>query len=286
MRRGRWIDGVLGTLVVVTCAVTSSPARAQTGEPPPGTFTLDRMDESSRFGVQASFEKIDNVDLSDGFVMRYELYGQYVLPSHLIGFYGQLPFAHLFDFDGAGTDYNALANLDVGAFVLPTHRSDLILRLGLALPTASENSARALTNVVASYERITDLLLAIPNYTTLRLSASTLQETGIAFFRADLGLDVVVDRPSNRTGASAFLRANVAAGVRLAALDLTAELVNLGALNGPDAGGITNRFVHTLAFGLSTRGTDQFHVGTVFPLDKSVRGDIWILSVGYQHAMN
>jgi len=244
------------------------------------------MDESSRFGAQASFEKLDNVDLSDGFVMRYEVYGQYVLPSRLIGFYGQLPFAHLFDFDGAATDYTALANLDVGAFVLPTHGSDLILRLGLALPTGSESNSRALTNLVASFERLTDLVLAAANYTTLRMSASTLQETGIAFFRADLGLDVAVDRPANTNGTSAFLRANVAAGVRLAALDLAAELVNFGSLNGRDPGGITNRFFHTLAFGLSTRGTDQFHIGTVFPLDKSLRGDIWILSLGYQHAMN
>jgi hypothetical protein len=244
------------------------------------------MDESSRFGVQASFDKIDDVDLSDGFVMRYELYGQYVLPSRLVGFYGQLPFAHLFNFEGPGTDYTALANLDVGAFVLPTHRSDLILRLGLALPTASENTSRALTNYVASFERLTDVVLAAPNYTTLRMSASTLQESGIAFFRGDLGLDLAVDRPAASNGASAFLRANVAAGVRLAALDLAAELVNWAGLNGRDPGGITNRFFHTLAFGLSTRGTDQFHMGTVFPLDKTVRGDIWILSLGYQHAMN
>ncbi|HEY8922747.1 MAG TPA: hypothetical protein VIU64_00130, partial [Polyangia bacterium] len=225
--------------------VTAPAARAQVGEPPPGTFTLDRMDESSRFGIQASLDKIDSVDLSDGFVMRYELYGQYVLPNRFVGLYGQLPFAHLFDFDGAATDYNALANLDVGAFVLPTHRSDLILRFGLALPTASENATRVLTNVVAAYERLTDLILAAPNYTTLRLSASTLQESGVAFFRADLGLDVAIDRPAGSTGGSTFLRVNVAAGLRLPVLDLAAELVNIGILSGGNSDGITNRFLHT-----------------------------------------
>ena len=287
MKRGRWLRVGLGILVVAACAVSTSGARAQVGEPPPGTFTLDRMDESSRFGVQVSFDKMDNVDLSDGFVMRYDLYGQYVLPGRLFGFYGQLPFAHLFNFAGSGTDYTALANLDVGAFVLPTQRSDLILRLGLALPTASETSSRALTNYAAAFERLTDLLLTPPNYTTLRMSASTLQETGVAFFRADLGLDVVVDHPAANRGPTVFLRAKVAAGVRLAPLDLTAELVNLGGLTGTvNPGGITNRFFHTLAFGLSTRGTDQFHLGTVFPLDKTFRGDIWILSLGYQHAIN
>jgi len=262
-------------------------AKAQADEPPPGTITLDRMDESTRLGVQVGFDKIDEVEPSDGFVMRYELYGQYVLPSRQGGFYAQVPFAHLFDFSGgASTDYTALSNIDIGGYFLPTHRSDLIIRVGLALPTASENFSRVLTNVYSGFERLTDLLLTVPNITTLRLSASTVQERGVGFFRGDLGVDVLVDKPSGTGGPSLYLRANVAAGVRLSTLDLAAELVNIGAIDGTVSGGIDNRFLHTLAFGLSTRGTDQFRVGTVFPLDKVFRGEIWILSLGYQRAMN
>jgi hypothetical protein len=93
-------------------------------------------------------------------------------------------------------------------------------------------------------------------------------------------------KPANNRAPNVFLRANVAAGVRLGAVDLAAEFVNVGGLDGTVTGGIDNRFFHTLAVGLSTRGTDQFRIGTVFPLDKAFRGEIWILSLGYQHTMN
>lgn len=274
-------------VVLAVAAVAASEANAQSVEPPPGTLTLDRMDGSSRFGIQVGFDKIDDVKLSDGFVMRYELYGQYVLPNRLVGLYAQVPFAHLFNFGSRdGTDYTALSNIDIGGFFLPTHRSDLIVRVGLALPTASENSIRHGANTISELERLTDLLLAAGNYTTLRLSVSTLQESGIAFLRGDLGFDLVVDKPANDRGPNVLLRANVAAGVRLGLVDLAAELVNLGGLDGTVPGGIDNRFFHTLAVGLSTRGTDQFRIGTVFPLDKVFRGEVWILSLGYQHAVN
>jgi hypothetical protein len=273
--------------MVVAFAVAAggfAAANAQSLEAPPGTLTLDRMDESARFGIQAGFDKIDDVKLSDGFVMRYELYGQYVLPNRLLGVYAQVPFAHLFDFNG--DDHTALSNIDFGGFFLPTHRSDLIVRVGLALPTASESSARRAVNLLAAFERLTDLLLAAPNYTSLRLSVSTLQERGVAFFRGDLGFDLVVDKPANDRGPSVYLRANLAAGARLGPVDLAAEFVNLGGLDGTVSGGIDNRFFHTLGVGLSTRGTDQFRIGTVFPLDKGFRGEIWIVSLGYQHTLN
>ena len=88
-----------------------------------------------------------------------------------------------------------------------------------------------------------------------------------------------------------LFRANVAAGVRIPdAVDLAFELVNTAALNG-DAngsaagnGGITDRFVHTAAFTARTPGVDQFHLGTIFPLDSNARGEVWILSFGYQRA--
>jgi hypothetical protein len=83
-----------------------------------------------------------------------------------------------------------------------------------------------------------------------------------------------------------FLRANVAAGIRTSSVDFTLDLVNLGALNGDDIGGITDRFLHSAAVGLRTRGEDQFHLGAVFPLDESARGEVWILSLGYMRAFN
>jgi len=107
---------------------------------------------------------------------------------------------------------------------------------------------------------------------------------GALFFRGDFGFDLAIDRPSSESRSPrALMRANLAGGVHVDPVDLTLELVNVAALNG-DISGIDNRFIHTLGVGLSTRGTNQFRFGTVFPLDEAVRGEIWILSLGYQHA--
>jgi hypothetical protein len=165
--------------------------------------------------------------------------------------------------------------------------NDLILRAGLLASTASDSDPlEVATNVVTAYERMTDLLLAVPNYTTGRLSASTVQQFGQVFFRADGGFDFVLDRPSGASDdPSVFFRANVAGGYRVPdAIDLTLELVNLAAVNGDVTGGITNRFLHTLAVGVRTPGINQLHLGMVFPLDEQNRGEIWIVSAGYQRA--
>jgi len=277
-------------VVALVLAARSSKANAatetdQTENPPPSFLTLDRMDEASRFGIQVGFDKIDRVGLSDGFITRAEIYGQYVFPESLGGVYLHVPFGHYFNFDGS--DHTSMGNVDLGGFILPTHGSDLILRVGLVLPTASDDDARVVTNVIGGYERLTDLLLVPNDHATIRVSASTLQERGALFFRGDFGFDLVMDKPSSAGDApSVYVRANLAGGVHVDPVDLTLELVNWGALNGDVSGGIENRFLHTLAAGLSTRGTDQFRLGTVFPLDKEVRGEIWIVSLGYQHATN
>jgi hypothetical protein len=218
--------------------------------------------------------------LSKGFIMRFEPYGEYVLPQKMLGFYGQLPIAHVFDF--SGSDATGMGNLGLGAFALPLHNSELILCVGITLPSGASSGDGEITNMLSAYERMTDLVMVAPKYTTLRLSASTVQESAIAFFRADLGFDLAVDKPS--TGRGVFLRGNLAAGVRAPGIDLSAELVNIGNLDG--SGSLSQRFVHTAAVALRTRGPQQFCAGMVFPLDHSVRGEIWIVSAGYQFATN
>lgn len=268
--------------------VAASSAYAQDATATPGTITLDRMDGSTRVSAQVGFDKIDRVKLSDGFAMRYELFADFVLPNRLVGLFSQVAVAHLFDFSSRpnSSDYTALSNWEIGAYFMPFHTSDLILRASIALPTASESFGRVETNYLVLFEGLTDFVLAVPNYTTLRLSASTVRQNQIGFFRADLGFDAVVDRPSTPGDQPrVFFRANVAGGIHLGTVDLTAELVNLAAVDGTVRGGITERFVHTAAVGFSTLGPDQFRAGTVFPLDESTRGDVWIFAVGYQHLM-
>ena len=143
-----------------------------------------------------------------------------------------------------------------------------------------------IANISTFYERLTDFVVVVPNYTSLRLSASTVQQSGIGFVRADGGFDLVIDRPSTAGDSpSVFFRANVAAGVRTSGADLAVELVNLAAVNGDVSGGASERFIHTAAIGARTQGENQFHLGMVFPLDDDVRGDIWIISFGYTRTM-
>jgi len=278
----RWLSGVavVAALLGAPSALQAYPYyRYDTG---PGTLTLDRMDDSTRAGLQVGVNKLRDYGGESGLAMRFELYGQYVIPRRAFGLYGGVALSHLFANDTAPSG-TGLSNIDVGAFFMPNHTSDLIFRLGLILPTASENESGALANDAVAFERLTDLLMQYSHLTTLRLSVSTVQQSGLAFFRGDLGFDLLLDNGDRFYGdTDAFLRLNLAAGVRLSPLDLAIELVNIGAIDGHQSG-LADRFLHTVTVGFSTRGMDQFRAGLVFPLDDRVRNEIWILSLGYQH---
>lgn len=253
----------------------------------PAFITLDRSGTTSHAGIQVGFNKFDGVDLDDGFAMRFNPYGEYFFPNRIVAIYGQIAVAHLFNFEG--DDGTALGNLELGGLYLPTGDSRLILRAGLALPTASDadNLADFAANVGTSYERLTDAVLLAPESTTLRLSASTIQQFDNFFLRADGGFDLIFSRPGTAAdNASVFFRANIAAGIRASGVDFALELVNIAALNGDNLDGISERFMHTAAVSVRTHGEDQFQVGAVFPLDESARGGVWILSLGYMRAFN
>ena len=273
---------------------SSEPVYGATPEPrppapedgQPGFITMDRTGTGPHAGIQVGFHKNDDVALSDGFAMRFNPYGQYIFPNRIAGIYGQIPISHLFNFNG--TDGTGFGNLELGGLYLPFGDSRLILRGGLALPTASnDNVADVLANFNTVYERLTDFILIAPEYTTLRLSASTIQQMDNFFFRADGGFDLVFSRPASAgDGPNVFFRANVAGGIRTSGVDIGLEFVNLAAVNGDVTGGITERFLHTAALSVRTQGQDQLHFGAVFPLDEDARGEVWILSVGYLRAFN
>jgi len=256
------------------------PARAA-AETAPTFMTLDRVDATSRFGIQVGWDKLDQTSVSDGFLMRYDLYGQYALPNTPAGVYGQFPLSHAFNLNGE--DSGGFGNLEFGGFFMPMHNTDLILRGGLALATGA-SGVDGLTNVFTTWERLTDLMQAEPSYTALRVSASTLQQKDNLFFRADVGFDLAVNKPAGATY-GVFFRGNLGLGVRTTFVDVTAELVNLAFVDGNTPSGIENRFFHTAGLSLRTQGENQFHIGSVFPLDSGARGQIWIISLGYQRAM-
>jgi hypothetical protein len=109
------------------------------------------------------------------------------------------------------------------------------------------------------------------------------QQRDAFFFRGDLGLDLVLDQ-SGSSDQQFFGRANVAGGVRLPAADVSLEVATYGVLDG-DEPTLADRFLHTGALAVRSRGTNQVHAAFIMPLDDAQRGELWIFSLGYQRAM-
>jgi hypothetical protein len=270
-----------GAFACFTAPVRAQGYYAPLAEPPPTFMTLDRVDSATRIGFQTGFTKVDETVLggTDAIGFRFNLFGQVVLPQRNVGLYGQLALSQLYV---EGENGDGFSNLELGGFMLVGGRNDVILRFGAILPTASEGLEGVLTNSLTGFERITDAFMTLPDFTVLRLSLSTLQQSGAAFFRADAGFDLAIDTPSGVED-NIFGRANVAVGLRASAVDFTLELANFANLDGD--GEFEDRATHTAAFGLRTRGQNQLHLGMVFPLDEAIRGDLWVVSLGFQHAI-
>jgi hypothetical protein len=278
----------------VTAPVAGPPVIQRAGnhtvsaaDAPPTFLTTDRFDTRTRLGLQAGFVTQDQVD--DSYFLRLDLYGQYVLPSGHAGFYGEMPFSYAIlssDISAAidADSGSGHGNLGLGAFFLPLGNDELVLRVGLMLPTASTDRVGGIAVGETSLLRLTDILAAAQNTTTARLSVSTVQRNADLFFRADAGLDLIIDKDSTASQ-DVFGRLNLAVGARFQPADLSVELATVAALDGDNSGDFTDRLLHTAALALHTRGEHQLHAGFVLPLDEALRGEVWMLALGYQHAL-
>lgn len=226
----------------------------------PGFATLDRVDGASHVDISSAFTLFDGDD--PDFNNRLDFHAQYVAPSGFGG-YAALPFSILVDEDTE----TAVGNLELGAvYAVGAAPVTLVLRGGLALATADDDPAGAITNLVTIFGRFTDLVSVFPDTTWLRLGASPLFRQGKAFFRADVGIDVPIDTPEN-VDIDPFLRVNLGGGFETGAVAVTAELVTLGFLG--DVDDDVDRFLHMAAFSLRARtqsGLQPF-VAASFPID-------------------
>jgi hypothetical protein len=243
---------------------TSSVARAQRA---PDTATLDRGDGITKIGLDLGLTFLDDNPYDTA--LRLEPYGQYVLDMGL-GFYGALPLSASFgdDDDPPGDqDDVALGNLDVGMlFVLHGETVSWVFRGGVALPTADDEPDGALTNFFAVWPRLTDLALAEPDATRIRLAVSPLVHKKKLFLRADVGLDLATDDAENH-----LVRVNVAGGVDTGTVALSLEIASLGSLDDAD----DEDWFHTLAFAarFMTKSLEPF-LAVGLPLDSSLREGI------------
>lgn len=244
--------------------------------------TLDRGDGISKFGIDGAFSSIDTPFYDAA--LRFELYGQYVTDSGF-GIYGAFPLAHTFgeedDPDVLPDPTTSIGNLEAGGLYVITRNPRLswVFRLGVALPTASDDRDGAATNFYATWPRLTDLALSVPNAWYVRFGVSPLIHVDNVFFRVDLGLDIGSD---DDNFADELLRFNVGGGIDLGAVALSLELANIYNL---DDFNEDDNWANTVAFTVRFMGERlQPFLSLGTPIDNS-RDDIpFFFAAGIQYA--
>jgi hypothetical protein len=227
---------VLAIVLALALASTASAQRA------PDMATLDRGDGISKIGIDLGFSSIDTPFYDAA--LRLELAGQYVMRSGL-GFYGALPITKSFGDAPAPMPQPtfALGNLELGGLytITKSPRFSYVFRLGLAVPTASDDVDGSATNTYGTMPRLTDLALTIPNAWYLRLGFSPLIYVDKLFFRFDVGFDIGSDDDDL---ADELVRVNLGGGYDFGPVALSLELVNIYDLDDYDD---NDDWVHTLA---------------------------------------
>jgi hypothetical protein len=242
----------------------ASSARAQRA---PDLATLDRGDGISKVGIDIGLSLLDGPYTA---ALRLEPYGQYVTRSGL-GVYGALPIARSFGGSAAAGqphDTFAVGNFDLGLLFVVQATAELswVFRGGVGFPLASDDADGILTNVVATFPRLTDLSLTVPDAFYVRVGVSPLLHLRRVYFRVDLGADVGSD---DADAADELLRFNVGGGIDLGSVALGVELVNLASL---DRFSGNERYHHAVAGTIRVMGSSfqpQFALGV--PLDASNR---------------
>jgi hypothetical protein len=226
--------------IITLSLLLASAAHAQRA---PDMATLDRGDGISKIGIDLGFSSIDTPFYDAA--LRLELNGQYVLHSGL-GFYGALPVTKSFGQDAPDPlpqPTFALGNLELGGLytVTKSPRFSYVFRIGLALPTASDDLDGSTTNLFGTMPRLTDLALTVPNAFYLRLGFSPLIYVDKLFFRFDVGFDLGSD---DNDLADELVRVNLGGGYDFGPVALSLELVNIYDLDHYDE---DDDWVHTLA---------------------------------------
>ena len=268
----------LSIFVALLFATTSADAEN------PKFATLDRVGTSSNFSADLGLTFFDN-DFSDATGINLRLHTDYFF-NRGTGLYGTLPISYLM-LDEVD-DESDVGNLEVGAMFLPRmgSQTSLILRAGLALPTATDGGATFLN----AFGQLSDYVLHFPDVMSLRFSASLLSRNrGSFFWRLDGGLDVPFDTADDgepQTDIDPLLRFNVGAGVRTGGAALMIELANLGTTG--DVVDSEDRFIHSLGFSARfTSSAVQPMVALVVPVDDELRELVnFTLFVGISAPLN
>lgn len=247
---------------------------------------MDRQDGSNRFDLHTDFLLYDGL-IGEGFYSRTELYGQGAYKGW--GGYGRIAFSSLVL--SAFDDVNALGNLEVGALVqFESSLMDLVVHVGVTIPTAASDADSALANQGAPFGRVTDLVLAFADKLAIRVGASVVLPANLLLLRVDGGVDLLiglgdeapaVDGDAGTETVGALFRLNVGLGLRYRLFGATAEYSAVAAVTGGSVDFRDESYFHTFALSLRLR-TDwvQPYLAATIPLDVGSIGRIWVVSTG------
>lgn len=203
--------------IFICCGIRTASAEGTPQYPP--SAILDLVGTGSSVGEQLSY-------ISDGSgvdAARSTLTAQYQNRTLGIGGYLQLPINY---YTAPASSSFGLGDAELGALGSHTFGAlDVVAHAGIALPLASTDRNAEAAVTFATPARLTDLYLAIPGGTSIRLAVSPLVHTGHVFARADIGFDANVANSTSGENGTA-LRLNLAGGVQAGAVSLAGELTN------------------------------------------------------------
>jgi hypothetical protein len=234
---------------IVTCVVLAALAAPAAAQREPDFATLDRGDGISHFGLDLAWVKLDPPPLDS--VLHLELFGQFVAQSGL-GFYAAFPIAKSFGDGPAEMELDgeaSIGDLEVGGlYVISAPELSWVFRLGLVVPTASEDGGDYVTNFYGQQFRLTDIALVDPNDFFARLAVSPLYHAHSVFLRIDVGVDVpFAEDDEDAYQADPIGRLNLGAGVDLGQIALMAELATIVEFDNDDVDPDNDRDVFTTA---------------------------------------
>jgi hypothetical protein len=260
---------------VTASRVTAQPTTELAAPDPtagPGFVVIDKLDASSRAGVQLSYIGLKGDIPDKPTLLRVAAHARYVDKALGLGGYVQVPFAYA-SAVGNTSSTTDLGDLEIGGIFAPrlsVPGFGLVLHAGVTLPTGETGDA-ALLGTLASFLALPDLYNSLPGGTTIKLGMSPMVHRGVGFARLDLGLDWNLDAKNGRIGKGIHYNAGV--GLDLGQFVVMLESENLSVLDETSATGTTNTGITLNALALSARltnGAVSPYIAVVVPLDSDI----------------
>lgn len=241
---------------------------------PPGFVVIDRLDASSRIGIDLSYIAVKGDGTT---LLRAELSARYVDPTTALGGYVQVPFAFARLSRGntgdTGDTMTDLGNVEIGGIYAPRLAAAdlrLILHAGITLPTG-EAYPESIVGTVANAARLGEFFNSAPEAMTLKLGVSPVLRRGVFFTRINLGFDRNLEVKSGTVPDVIHVAAG--AGVDLGRAAVMLEWATMVALderfdNGTRFEGFT---LNQLAVSARWRGPVSPFAAVVVPMDDDLR---------------